>query len=40
MIGTVVFEGATALSVDVKGRVSIPTRYREALLAMGGGRLH
>ena len=34
------FEGATALSVDVKGRVSIPTRYREALLAMGGGRLH
>ena len=34
------FEGATALSVDIKGRVSIPTRYREALLAMGGGRLH
>ena len=34
------FEGATALSVDAKGRVSIPTRYREALLALGGGCLH
>ena len=34
------FEGATALSVDVKGRVSIPTRYRGALLATGGGRVH
>ena len=37
---TALFEGATALSVDAKGRVSIPTRYREALLALGGGGLH
>jgi MraZ protein len=35
-----VFEGASTLSVDAKGRIAIPTRYRDALVEMAGGSLH
>ena len=34
------FEGASTLSVDAKGRIAIPTRYRDGLVDMAGGRLH
>ena len=34
------FEGASVLSVDAKGRIAIPTRYRDALMEASGGRLH
>ena len=33
------FEGATALSLDAKGRLAIPARHREALLAASEGAL-
>ena len=33
------FEGATALSLDAKGRLAIPARHREALLVAGEGSL-
>lgn len=33
------FEGATALSLDAKGRLAIPARHREALLALAEGNL-
>ena len=33
------FEGATALSLDAKGRLAVPARHREALLAAGEGAL-
>jgi MraZ protein len=33
------FEGATALSLDAKGRIAIPARHRDALLAAGEGSL-
>ncbi len=33
------FEGATALSLDAKGRLAIPARHRESLLAAGEGSL-
>ena len=33
------FQGATALSLDTKGRISVPARYRDDLLAAGQGRL-
>ncbi len=36
----VLFEGASTLSVDAKGRVSVPTRYRDALIEQGGGYMH
>jgi MraZ protein len=34
-----VFQGATELSLDPKGRLSIPTRHRDALAADGAGVL-
>jgi len=34
-----VFQGSSALTLDAKGRMSIPTRYRDALLAEDEGRL-
>jgi MraZ protein len=35
----VVFQGSSALTLDVKGRVSIPTRHRDALVSQVEGRL-
>ena len=33
------FQGATSLSLDAKGRMAIPARHRESLLAAAEGRL-
>lgn len=33
------FQGSSALTLDAKGRVSIPTRHRDALVAQAEGRL-
>ena len=33
------FEGATELTLDSKGRLAVPTRYREHLIQRCGGRL-
>ena len=33
------FRGVAQLSMDGKGRLAIPTKYRDALLAQGDGRL-
>ena len=33
------FQGATALSLDVKGRLAVPARHREALVAASAGQL-
>lgn len=35
----VVFQGASALALDAKGRLSVPTRHRELLQALCGGQL-
>jgi MraZ protein len=32
------FQGATALSIDAKGRLAVPTRHREALQSGGVGK--
>jgi len=34
-----VFQGSSALTLDAKGRVSIPTRHRDALMMQAEGRL-
>ena len=36
---TRVFQGSSALTLDGKGRISIPTRHRDALMAQAEGRL-
>ena len=33
------FQGASALTLDAKGRMSVPSRYREALQAQAEGRV-
>ena len=33
------FQGASSLSLDAKGRLSVPTRHRDVLLATAGGQL-
>ena len=33
------FQGASSLSLDAKGRLSVPTRHREVLLATAAGQL-
>lgn len=33
------FQGSSALTLDAKGRISIPTRHRDALLSQVEGRL-
>lgn len=33
------FQGASSLNLDAKGRISVPTRHRDVLLAMAGGQL-
>ena len=34
-----VFQGASSLSLDAKGRLSVPTRHRDVLAATAGGQL-
>ena len=34
-----VFQGASALNLDAKGRMSVPAKHRDALLVQGEGRL-
>lgn len=34
-----VFQGASSLSLDAKGRLSVPTRHRDALMEQAGGQL-
>lgn len=34
-----VFRGVTQIALDVKGRLAIPTRHRDALIAVSGGRM-
>jgi len=34
-----VFQGASALTLDAKGRMSVPSRYREALQGQAQGRV-
>lgn len=33
------FQGASSLSLDAKGRLSVPTRHRDALMAQAAGQL-
>ena len=33
------FQGASALNIDAKGRTSVPARHRDALLLQGEGRV-
>ena len=33
------FQGASSLSLDAKGRLSVPTRHRDVLMATAGGQL-
>jgi MraZ protein len=33
------FRGATSLNLDAKGRLAVPSRYRDALLAESSGRV-
>ena len=33
------FRGVTTLSLDTKGRLAVPSRYRDVLLAQGDGRV-
>ena len=33
------FQGATSLNLDAKGRMAVPARHRDALMAAGDGRL-
>jgi MraZ protein len=37
--GVKVFQGSSALTLDAKGRVNIPTRHRDALTELAQGRL-
>ena len=39
LVRTTVFRGATKVSLDAKGRMAIPTRYRERLVERCGGQL-
>jgi MraZ protein len=34
-----VFQGASSLTLDIKGRLSVPTRYRDVLSANASGQL-
>jgi MraZ protein len=36
---TAVFQGASSISLDGKGRLSVPTRYRDVLNAIASGQL-
>lgn len=34
-----VFQGASAISLDAKGRLAVPMRYRDSIAAQGEGRI-
>jgi MraZ protein len=36
---SLIFQGASALSLDAKGRLAVPVRHRDALAALCGGQL-
>ncbi len=38
-MGKFVFQGASALNLDAKGRMSVPAKHRDALLLQGNGRV-
>jgi MraZ protein len=38
-VANIVFQGASALTLDVKGRIAMPARHREVLAAMGVSEL-
>jgi MraZ protein len=38
-VANVVFQGASALALDAKGRLTVPTRHREVLQALCNGEL-
>ena len=38
-MGKFVFQGASALNLDAKGRMSVPAKHRDALLLQGDGRV-
>jgi MraZ protein len=38
-VSSVVFQGASALSLDAKGRLTVPARHRDVLTAIAGGQL-
>jgi MraZ protein len=38
-VGNFVFQGASALTLDGKGRVAVPARHRDVLLATAAGQL-
>jgi MraZ protein len=38
-LGRIVFQGASSLSLDGKGRLSIPARHRDLLVSLAGGQL-
>lgn len=38
-MANIVFQGASALTLDGKGRIAMPSRHREVLAAMGVGEL-
>jgi MraZ protein len=38
-VGFSMFTGASLLALDAKGRIAVPTRHREAMMAQGSGQL-
>ena len=38
-VSTFVFQGASALALDGKGRITVPVRHRDVLLALAQGQL-
>lgn len=38
-VGNFVFQGSSALTLDSKGRINVPTRHRDALTTQAEGRL-
>jgi MraZ protein len=38
-VASFVFQGASALALDAKGRITVPVRHRDVLQALAGGQL-
>jgi MraZ protein len=38
-VSSVVFQGASAITLDAKGRLSVPARHRDVLAALANGQL-